>query len=109
MPIRVPNSNGTFSDLKDIYVGRDSISKVYSGDDLVWAKNIATISLPRSSNYNTDLRTNWLSYNRWRNQTGDCYFQINGWEINRLPCYTKTVGNFGSSGDNSVSSNIPPE
>ena len=104
MPIQVPNSNGTFSDLKEIYVGRDSISKVYSGSDLVWAKDITTISLPSSSNYNTDLRTNWLAYIRWRNQTGDCYFQINGWEINRFQCYSKTVGNFGSSGNNSVSS-----
>ena len=88
MPIQVPNSNGTFSDLKEIYVGRDSISKVYSGGDLVWSKDIVQISLPSSTDYNTDLRTNWLAYNQWRNQTGNCYFQINGWEINKIKCPT---------------------
>ena len=62
MPIQVPNSNGTFSDLKEIYVGRDSISKVYSGSDLVWAKDIVQISLPSSNNYDTSLRTKSVSY-----------------------------------------------
>ena len=88
MPIQVPNSNGTFSDLKEIYVGRDSISKVYSGSDLVWAKDIVQISLPSSNNYDTSLRTKWLAYNKWRNQTGNCFFQINGWEINKFQCPT---------------------
>jgi len=88
MSIQVPNSNGTFSDLKEIYVGRDSISQVYSGSDLVWAKDIVQISLPSSTNYNTSLRKNWLAYNKWRNQTGLCFFQINGWEINKFQCPT---------------------
>tara|TARA_B100001094_G_scaffold309877_1_gene343954 strand:- start:11413 stop:13203 length:1791 start_codon:yes stop_codon:yes gene_type:complete len=103
MPIQVPNSNGTFSDLKEIYVGRDSISKVYSGSDLVWAKDIVQVSLPSSTNYNTDLRKNWLSYNQWRNQTGNCYFQINGWEINKIKCPTLS-GMRSKSGTNKSNS-----
>lgn len=103
MPIQVPNSNGTFSDLKEIYVGRDSISKVYSGSDLVWAKDIVQISLPSSNNYDTSLRTKWLAYNKWRNQTGNCFFQINGWEINKFQCPTLS-GMRSKSGTNKSNS-----
>lgn len=105
MPIQVPNSNGTFSDLKEIYVGRDSISQVYSGSDLVWAKDITQVTLPNSTNYNTSLRKNWLAYDQWRNETGKCYFQINGWAINEIQCQNKSVGNFSTSSGDGVSSN----
>ena len=103
MPIQVPNSNGTFSDLKEIYVGRDSISKVYSGSDLVWAKDILQISLPSSTNYNTSLRTKWLAYNKWRNQSGNCFFQINGWEINKFKC--PTLSSFRSRSGSTIKTN----
>ena len=105
MPIQVPNSNGTFSDLAEIYVGRDSISQVYSGSDLVWAKDITQVTLPSGTNYNTSLRKNWLAYDQWRNETGKCYFQINGWSINEIQCQNNSVGNFSTSSGDGVSSN----
>ena len=68
--------------ISDVYNGSFPMQKIYVGSDLVWQKSYYDINFPNSSHFNTDLKKTWLAYNSWRNTSGKCYFQVNGWDIN---------------------------